>query len=53
MRLSPLLILHIFGGSVGLIAGTVAMAVRKGGRWHRAAGRFFVGGMLCLASTGR
>src|SRR5579863_1412131 len=52
MRLLPLLILHISGGIVGLIAGTVAMAVRKGGRWHRMSGKVFVGGMLCLASTG-
>lgn len=52
MRLSPLLILHISGGSVGLVAGTVAMAVRKGGRWHRVAGQVFVGGMLCLAASG-
>jgi hypothetical protein len=52
MPLSPLLILHIFGGSVGLVAGTVAIAVRKGGRWHRVAGQVFVGGMLCLAVTG-
>ena len=52
MPLSPLLILHICGGSVGLLAGTVAMAVRKGGRWHRLAGQVFVGGMLCLGATG-
>jgi uncharacterized membrane protein len=52
MRLLPLLILHISGGIVGLIAGTVAVTVRKGGRWHRIAGKVFVGGMLCLASTG-
>jgi uncharacterized membrane protein len=52
MQLSPLLILHIFGGSVGLVAGTVAIVVRKGGRWHRRAGQVFVGGMLCLAVTG-
>lgn len=52
MRLSPLLIFHICGGSVGLIAGTVAMAVRKGGRRHRVAGQVFVGGMLCLAASG-
>jgi hypothetical protein len=50
--LSPLLILHISGGSVGLVAGTVAMVVRKGGRWHRVAGQVFVGGMMCLAVTG-
>jgi hypothetical protein len=52
MELSPLLILHICGGSVGLISGTVAMTARKGGRWHRLAGKVFVGGMLCLAATG-
>jgi predicted membrane protein DUF2306 len=52
MQLSPLLILHISGGTVGLIAGTVAMAVRKGRRWHRIAGKVFIGGMLCLAATG-
>jgi hypothetical protein len=52
MRLLPLLILHISGGIVGLIAGTVAVTVRKGGRWHRIAGKVFVGGMLCLATTG-
>lgn len=34
------------------MAGTVAMAVSKGGRWHRLAGQVFIGGMLCLASTG-
>jgi uncharacterized membrane protein len=52
MRLSPLLIIHICGGSVGLLAGTIAMAVRKGGRWHRVAGQVFVSGMLCLAASG-
>ena len=52
MRLSPLLIVHICGGCVGLLAGTVAMAVRKGGRWHRVAGQVFVGGMLCLGASG-
>jgi uncharacterized membrane protein len=52
MRLSPLLIVHICGGCTGLLAGTVAMAVRKGGRWHRVAGQVFVGGMLCLGASG-
>jgi uncharacterized membrane protein len=46
------LIIHICGGSVGLLAGTVAIAVRKGGRWHRVAGQVFVGGMLCLGASG-
>ncbi len=52
MQISPLLIFHISGGSVGLLAGTAAMAVRKGGRWHRVAGQVFIGGMLCLAASG-
>jgi len=53
MRLSPLLIIHICGGSAGLLAGTIAMVVRKGGRWHRVAGQVFVGGMLCLGGAER
>jgi hypothetical protein len=37
MRL-PVLILHILAGSIGLLSGMVAMAVRKGGNLHRASG---------------
>src|SRR5450755_4928865 len=51
MRL-PLLILHILGGTVGLLAGTFAMSVRKGGRLHRASGNVFTIAMLTLASSG-
>src|SRR6202142_2279426 len=43
MRL-PLLILHI-------LAGTVAMAVRKGSRLHRASGNVFTIAMVTLASS--
>jgi uncharacterized membrane protein len=50
MRL-PLLILHILGGTVGLLAGTFAMAVRKGGRLHRASGNVFTIAMVTLASS--
>jgi uncharacterized membrane protein len=50
MRL-PLLILHILAGSVGLLTGTVAMAVRKGGNLHRASGNVFTGAMLTLATS--
>jgi hypothetical protein len=50
MRL-PLLILHILGGSIGLLAGTVAMTVRKGGDLHRASGNVFTAAMLTLASS--
>jgi uncharacterized membrane protein len=50
MRL-PLLILHILGGTVGLLAGTFAMTVRKGGRRHRASGNVFTIAMMTLASS--
>jgi uncharacterized membrane protein len=51
MRL-PLLILHILGGSIGLLSGTFAIAVRKGGRMHRVFGNIFTIAMLTLASSG-
>jgi uncharacterized membrane protein len=50
MRL-PLLILHILGGTIGLLAGTFAMAVRKGSRLHRASGNVFTIAMVTLASS--
>jgi uncharacterized membrane protein len=50
MRL-PLLILHILGGTVGLLAGTFAMAVRKGSRLHRASGNVFTIAIVTLASA--
>lgn len=51
MRL-PLLILHILGGTLGLIAGTIAMIARKGGRLHRMSGNIFTLAMLTLATSG-
>jgi uncharacterized membrane protein len=48
----PLLILHILGGTIGLLSGTFAMAVRKGSRLHRASGNVFTIAMLTLASSG-
>ena len=50
MRL-PLLILHIIAGSIGLLTDTVAMAVRKGGKLHRASGNVFTVAMLTLATS--
>jgi len=50
MRL-PLLIMHILGGSIGLLSGAFAMAVRKGSRLHRASGNLFTIAMLTLASS--
>ncbi len=47
-----LLILHILGGSIGLISGTFAIAVRKGSLLHRVSGNVFTIAMLTLASSG-
>ena len=47
----PLLILHILAGTIGLLSGTVAMAVRKGGNLHRASGNVFTLAMLTLATS--
>lgn len=50
MRL-PLLFLHIAGGIVGLLSGTVAMAFRKGSRGHRVSGDVFVVAMLIMGAA--
>ncbi|HWD67636.1 MAG TPA: DUF2306 domain-containing protein [Caulobacteraceae bacterium] len=42
-------VIHIAGGTVGLISGLVAVATRKGGRVHRMAGTIFFGAMLTMA----
>ncbi len=42
-------VLHIGGGTVGLLSGTVAVIARKGGRVHRAAGNVFFWSMLVMA----
>jgi len=49
MRL-PLLFLHIAGGMVGLLAGTVAMVYRKGSLGHRISGNVFVVAMLTMGA---
>jgi hypothetical protein len=42
--------LHIGGGAIGLVAGTVAVSVRKGGWLHRRAGNVFFVSMLVMAT---
>jgi hypothetical protein len=58
MSYSPILIVHICGGTLGLLSGTAAMSFRKGSPRHVLAGRVFVASMLtmgalatCLAIT--
>jgi hypothetical protein len=49
---ATILYLHIAGGSVGMISGTMALAFRKGGRAHILAGNVFFVAMLVMASIG-
>jgi len=45
---------HATMGSVGLVAGSIAIASRKGGAWHRRSGQVFVAAMLamCVSAVG-
>jgi uncharacterized membrane protein len=43
---TPLLIIHIVCGAIGLITGTINLLRRKGDQMHRAIGRIFVNAML-------
>jgi Predicted membrane protein (DUF2306) len=49
MRL-PILILHIAGGVLAMLAGAAAMSFRKGSRWHGLAGNVFVVCMLLMGA---
>src|SRR5215471_10106600 len=49
MIYSPMLVVHICGGSLGLLSGTAAICFRKGSLRHVLAGRVFVVSMLIMA----
>jgi len=49
---SPLLLLHIISGTLGVLSGFVAAFLLKGSRRHGLAGRVFVISMLSLAASG-
>jgi hypothetical protein len=51
MSYSPILIVHICGGSLGLLSGTAAMSFRKGSPRHVLAGRVFVASMLTMGAV--
>jgi hypothetical protein len=44
------LVIHIAGGAIGLVSGTIAVIARKGSYLHRKAGNVFVGSMLVMAT---
>ncbi len=52
MSHSPILLLHIASGTVGMLSGFVAVFLRKGSRQHALTGIVFVISMLCLSSSG-
>jgi hypothetical protein len=52
MHYSPILIFHIYTGTVGLLSGTAAMVLRKGSVGHRLAGDVFAMSMLGMSAAG-
>ena len=51
MPYSPLLWFHIPGGTIGLLSGFLALALRKGSRRHRLVGRVFAVSMICMGGA--
>jgi uncharacterized membrane protein len=49
MAYSPVMVIHILGGTLGLLSGTAAIVFRKGSPRHKLAGRIFVVSMLIMA----
>ena len=49
---SPILLLHIVAGTLGMLSGYVAVFLLKGSRRHGLAGNVFVITMLCLSASG-
>ncbi len=50
MSYSPALVVHICGGTLGLLSGTAAMCFRKGSPRHVLAGKVFVASMLTMGA---
>src|SRR3954462_2884114 len=49
---SPIVLIHMCGAVVAMIAGALAMIFRKGSSLHRIAGNFFTGAMRCMGGAG-
>jgi hypothetical protein len=52
MTYTPMLVVHIAGGLIAVLAGCMALVVRKGSRLHRRSGDLFVIAMLFMAAGG-
>jgi uncharacterized membrane protein len=49
MSYSPIMVVHLCAGTLGLASGTAAMSFRKGSPRHVLAGKVFVASMLTMA----
>jgi uncharacterized membrane protein len=49
MSYSPIMVVHLCAGTLGLVSGTAAMSFRKGSPRHVLAGKVFVASMLTMA----
>src|SRR3979490_498829 len=52
MSYSPILVVHICGGTLGLLSGTAAMSFRKGSPRHVLAGTVFVSSSFTTGALG-
>src|SRR5258708_9614815 len=52
MSFSPILLFHIFCGTISVLSGFVAVSLRKGSRRHRVVGNVFFISMLGLGLSG-
>ncbi|GLR69346.1 hypothetical protein [Agaribacter marinus] len=52
MEFSISLVFHIITGSIAVIAGVIALFVKKGKKTHRQSGRWFFYSMILMAITG-
>jgi uncharacterized membrane protein len=43
-----LLAFHVAMGATGFVSGSIAIAARKGGTWHRGSGKVFVASMIAM-----
>ncbi|HLZ49263.1 MAG TPA: hypothetical protein VKP61_00795 [Candidatus Acidoferrum sp.] len=50
MAYSPVLLVHICAGTLGLVSGTAAISFRKGSPRHALAGKLFVASMLTMGA---
>jgi uncharacterized membrane protein len=52
LPITPLIAAHVAAGLGAVLAGMVAMLVRKGGRWHRRSGLTYLIALIVLVLTG-